>query len=133
MMHESGTGGAPEYGVVAQLPFTEDFSHQNQVTLTRTQQDTAKVGYYAANTSNVDIEITAGERFGILKYNFHNTSQYTSKVLVNASHHLTAPDRSWWTQYFVNGSLMLLLKAIPEYQLSRRLGRSIAMEYLLLL
>lgn len=105
MMHESGTGGAPEYGVVAQLPFTEDFNYQNQVTLTRTQHDTAKVGYYATNTSSVDIEITAGERFGILKYNFHNVSQYTSKVLVNASHHLTAPDRSWWTQYFVNGSL----------------------------
>lgn len=106
MMHESGTGGAPEYGVVAQLPFTKNFNSQEQVSLTRSQKDTAHVGYYAVNTSNVDIEVTAGERFGILKYNYKNISETSNaQILVNVSHHLTAPDRPWWTQYFVNGSI----------------------------
>ncbi|KAG5420416.1 hypothetical protein I9W82_002297 [Candida metapsilosis] len=101
MMHESGTGGAPEYGVVAQLPFSGEFDHSKQVTLKRVQNDTARVGYYAVNTTDVDIEFTAGERFGILQYYFKRHAS----ILVNVSHHLTAPDRPWWTQKFVNGSI----------------------------
>ncbi|KAI5954212.1 hypothetical protein KGF54_001987 [Candida jiufengensis] len=105
MMHESGTGGAPEYGVVSQLPFYGDYSNGEEVTLSRSQPDSAKVGYYAVNTtSKINIELTAGERYGILKYNFNDNFQ-DSKVLVNVSHHLTAPNRPWWTQYFVNGSI----------------------------
>ncbi|KAI5962556.1 uncharacterized protein KGF55_003632 [Candida pseudojiufengensis] len=105
MMHESGTGGAPEYGVVSQLPFYGDLNGGSEITLSRSRADSAKVGYYAVNTtSNIDIELAAGERYGILKYNFKDNSQ-DSKVLVNVSHHLTAPDRPWWTQYFVKGSI----------------------------
>ncbi|CAK9437354.1 uncharacterized protein LODBEIA_P17320 [Lodderomyces beijingensis] len=104
MMHESGTGGAPQYGVVAQLPFTGDFNPHVQTNLSRAHSDSAKVGYYAVNTTNgVDVEFSAGERFGILKYNYHDGVD--AKVLVNVSHHLTAPQRPWWTQYFVNGSI----------------------------
>ncbi|KAI5955950.1 hypothetical protein CANMA_004585 [Candida margitis] len=114
MMHESGTGGAPEYGVVAQLPFTAKFDHTTQMTLTRQQSDTAKVGYYAVNSSGVDIEATAGERFGILKYNFKDNNG-SAQVLINVSHHLTAPDRPWWTQYFVNGSIEATTEGYTGY------------------
>ncbi|KAI5958894.1 hypothetical protein KGF57_002328 [Candida theae] len=104
MMHESGTGGAPEYGVVSQLPFTGEFNPGKELTLARVQHDTAQVGYYGVNTSDVDIEVVAGERFGILKYNYRNLTE-DSQILVNVSHHLGAPDRPWWTQRFVNGSI----------------------------
>ncbi|ODV82035.1 glycoside hydrolase family 92 protein [Suhomyces tanzawaensis NRRL Y-17324] len=104
MMHESGTGGAPEYGLVSQLPIIGDFDPSVEHNLTRSSHDVAKVGYYNFNTtSGIVAEFAAAERSGILKYTF--PSGTSPQLLVNGSHHLSAPKRPWWTQYFVNGSI----------------------------
>ncbi|RLV88589.1 putative secreted glycosidase [Meyerozyma sp. JA9] len=104
MMHESGTGGAPEYGVVAQLPLVGDVDLSSEQTIERSSPDSGSVGHYLVNATNgVTAEFAAADRAGIYKYSF--PSGCTPSVLVNGSHHLSAPTRPWWNQYFVNGSL----------------------------
>lgn len=104
MMHESGTGGAPEYGVVAQLPLVGDVDLSTQQAIGRAGPDSASVGHYLVNASNgVSAEFAAADRAGIYRYTFPSGS--SPLVLVNGSHHLAAPQRPWWTQYFVNGSV----------------------------
>ena len=104
MMHESGTGGAPQYGVVCQLPYTDEtLAGDQELSLSRTKKDSATIGRYFVNTPNIDIEFTSGERSGLFKYNFHSGDK--ANVLVNASHHLSAPKRPQWTQHFVKGSI----------------------------
>ena len=104
MMHESGTGGAPQYGVVCQLPYTDEtLAGDQELSLNRTKKDSATIGQYFVNTPNIDIEFTSGERSGLFKYNFHSGDK--ANVLVNASHHLSAPKRPQWTQHFVKGSI----------------------------
>lgn len=104
MMHESGTGGAPQYGVVCQLPYTDEtLAGDQELSLSRTKKDSATIGRYFVNTPNIDIEFTSGERSGLFKYNFHSGDK--ANVLVNASHYLSAPKRPQWTQHFVKGSI----------------------------
>lgn len=105
MMHESGTGGAPEYGVVSQLPWLGDIDLNSQVYLTRQSADSGSVGSYQANfTNGIGAELAAASRSGIFHYDFGSGND-EPKILVNASHHLTAPARPWWSQYFVNGTI----------------------------
>lgn len=104
MMHESGTGGAPEYGVVAQLPLVGDIDYSVESSATRTSGDDAHVGYYSCKLDNgVQAEFAAADRSGIYQYIFPQGQE--PKVMVNVSHHLSAPSRPQWTQYFVNGSI----------------------------
>ncbi|KAK6462785.1 glycosyl hydrolase family 92-domain-containing protein [Scheffersomyces coipomensis] len=105
MMHESGTGGAPEYGVVSQLPFQSNFDIRNLPSLTRQGHDIAQVGYYNFNsTDNIIVEFSGAEKSGIFKYTFPPEST-NPQVLIDVCHHLAAPGRPQWTQYFVNGSI----------------------------
>lgn len=105
MMHESGTGGAPEYGIVSQLPYLGAIDFTKDASLKRTGPDVATVGRYLCNfTNGISVDAAAGERSGILAYDF-GTDNSDAKVIVNVAHHLTAPSRPWWTQYFVNGSI----------------------------
>ncbi|KAK4963511.1 hypothetical protein LTR10_001140 [Elasticomyces elasticus] len=54
MMHESGTGGAPKYGIVPQMPLTtlEGVNILDNTTYwqRRVGNDTAQVGYFATRT-----------------------------------------------------------------------------------
>lgn len=104
MMHESGTGGAPQYGVVAQLPYTDDIDFATELTLDRQSADSGSVGQYQVNfTNGVNVELAAADRSGIYHYSF--PSNASAKILVNGSHHLSSPLRPWWSQYSVNGSI----------------------------
>lgn len=105
MMHESGTGGAPEYGVVSQLPYLGNVDLSKEPSLERNSPDVATVGRYQCNfTNGITVDAAAGERSGILAYDF-GANNHDAKVIVNVAHHLNAPSRPWWTQYFVNGSI----------------------------
>ncbi|KAL6454650.1 hypothetical protein SBY92_004117 [Candida maltosa Xu316] len=103
-MHESGTGGSPEYGVVSQLPFTSEPWQNLGLRRINDNSDEAVVGVYSVSTPNIDIQFTSGERSGLFKYIYHDDDD-TVKVMVNASHHLEGPGRPWWNQHFVNGSV----------------------------
>ncbi|CUM63285.1 uncharacterized protein PRCAT00000856001 [Priceomyces carsonii] len=104
MMHESGTGGAPEYGVVSQLPLVSEIDYTTESYIERSEADVGIVGKYTVKTTdNTTIEFAGAERSGIYKYTFPDGA--TPQIMINASHHLAAPSRPWWTQYFVNGSI----------------------------
>ncbi|BAE56240.1 unnamed protein product [Aspergillus oryzae RIB40] len=76
MMHESGTGGAPKYGIIPQMPLTDVAPPVNILdNLTYSQprvgQDTASVGYFKTQLQNgVQVELSASRHAGIMQYSF---------------------------------------------------------------
>lgn len=63
MMHESGTGGAPKYGVVSQMPvlgnITDPIANFSQP---RALPDQGEVGYYkSVLTNGITVELAATE------------------------------------------------------------------------
>ncbi|PIG87549.1 glycosyl hydrolase [Aspergillus arachidicola] len=86
MMHEQGTGGAPKYGTVSQLPLIGNISNPlSNKTVARTGIDQASVGYYKAQTSEGTIvELSASAHAGMYQYTFPKGS--TGNVLVDVSH-----------------------------------------------
>jgi putative alpha-1,2-mannosidase len=107
LTHESGTGGAPKYGVVGQMPWigsaavgqsvhaSSGFSVPGGVvgnpllnlTSPRQSSDTATVGHYIANlTIGVDVELAAADRAGMIRYSFHTGGLGQRQVVVDVSH-----------------------------------------------
>lgn len=86
MMHEQGTGGAPKYGTVSQLPLTGNVTNPlSNKTVARSGTDEASVGYYKAQTSDgTVVELSASAHAGIYQYTFPKGSQ--GHVLVDVSH-----------------------------------------------
>ncbi|KAE8143025.1 glycosyl hydrolase family 92-domain-containing protein [Aspergillus pseudotamarii] len=86
MMHEQGTGGAPKYGTVSQLPLIGNISNPlSNKTVARAGTDEASVGYYKAQTSEGTIvELSASAHAGMYQYTFPKGS--TGNVLVDVSH-----------------------------------------------
>jgi putative alpha-1,2-mannosidase len=76
MLHESGTGGAPKYGVVPQMPLTDISPPVNLLDNTtylqrRVGDDTAKVGYFKTELENgVTIELSGARHSGIMQYSY---------------------------------------------------------------
>ncbi|PQE13493.1 alpha-1,2-mannosidase family protein [Rutstroemia sp. NJR-2017a WRK4] len=87
MMHEQGTGGAPKYGTVAQLPLVGHISNPlSNITVGRAVADTASVGYYHAQTSdNVIVELAATSHAGMYQYTFPSGSA-GNNILVDVGH-----------------------------------------------
>ena len=86
LTHESGTGGAPKYGVVAQQPVVGNVSNPlSDQSTPRASNDEAQVGYYKSSlSSGVTVELAATEHAGILQHTFPTGS--TANVLVDVSH-----------------------------------------------
>lgn len=86
MMHEQGTGGAPKYGTVSQLPLVGDIGDPlSNITVPRTGTDEGSVGYYKAQTGDgVTVELSASSRAGIYRYKFPAGTK--NHVLVDVSH-----------------------------------------------
>ncbi|KAH8434032.1 alpha-1,2-mannosidase family protein [Aspergillus melleus] len=86
LMHEQGTGGAPKYGTVAQLPLIGNVTNPlSNKTVARSGTDEASVGYYKAQTSDgTVVELSASAHAGIYQYTFPEGSQ--GNVLVDVSH-----------------------------------------------
>ncbi|KAI0142109.1 glycosyl hydrolase [Pestalotiopsis sp. NC0098] len=109
MMHESGTGGAPKYGVVSQMPLTSvDFPvnilDNRTYWQNRTGDDTASVGYYSTLfASGVQVEVSASRHAGILQYTFPADGE--KHVLVDVSHYLPSEHGGYSVQVFLGGEI----------------------------
>jgi hypothetical protein len=108
MMHEQGTGGAPKYGTVAQLPLTGTISNPlTNITVGRAVADQATVGYYNAKTSqNVIVELAATSRAGMYQYTF--PAGTTNNVLIDVSHVVPSFRGQGLGQGYAGGSFNIL-------------------------
>ena len=106
MMHESGTGGAPKYGVVSQMPVNGTVINPLlDLSQNRSVNDTAQVGYYKSSlVSGIDIEVAATEHAGMYQYSFPPGE---NSVVVDVSHVLPSFRGLGWGQGYAGGSLDL--------------------------
>lgn len=111
MMHESGTGGCPKYGVISQMPLTSVVSPVNILNDTtywqkRVGTDQATVGHFRADLENgVGISLAGARHAGILRYDFPAGAE--KHVLVDVSHFLVDPPGGFCTQYYLDGSISI--------------------------
>lgn len=107
MLHESGTGGAPTYGLIPQMPLTtlEGVNLLDNVTYMqpRTSPDEASVGYYKTQLQNgVKAEMSASMHVGIMKYSFPERAD-GKHILVDLSHFIPSAGKK--EQWYSNGEL----------------------------
>ncbi|OTA57756.1 glycoside hydrolase family 92 protein [Hypoxylon sp. EC38] len=106
MLHESGTGGAPKYGVVAQMPAvgTVDNPLKDQ-SVNRSSADEARLGYYKSSLSNdVTVELGATAKAGLYKYQFSGNAA-ASNVIVDVSHVLPSFRGQGLGQNYLGGNI----------------------------
>ncbi|OJJ50798.1 hypothetical protein ASPZODRAFT_11648 [Penicilliopsis zonata CBS 506.65] len=105
LMHEQGTGGAPKYGTVSQLPLLGNVSQPlSNLTIGRSGTDHGSVGYYNATTAQgVEVELSAAARAGIYRYTFPAKSE--AHVLVDVSHVLPSYRGMNLSQHYEGGSI----------------------------
>lgn len=107
LLHESGTGGAPKYGVVAQMPVVGKVTNplSQNMNDTRAAPDYTEVGYYKAQLgSGTTLEMTATNKAGMYKYSFPNVKD-DKNVLVDVSHVLSSYRGQGLGQHFLGGNL----------------------------
>ncbi|KAL4779572.1 glycosyl hydrolase family 92-domain-containing protein [Aspergillus varians] len=110
MMHESGTGGAPKYGMIPQMPLTSIASPVNLLdnwtySQPRVGRDTASVGYYKTRLRNgLQIELSASRHAGIIQYSFPTGEKH---VLVDVSHYLPGSPNDPNSQFCIGGEIQL--------------------------
>lgn len=87
MLHEHGTGGAPKYGVVNQMPIVGGIDNPLvQNTDTRKEPDVTEVGYYKSSLgSGTVVELAASDRSGLYQYSFPDKGR-NAHVIVDVSH-----------------------------------------------
>jgi len=110
MLHESGTGGAPKYGVVSQLPVVGNLSNPlANHTQQRAAADEARVGYYKATlAAGLLVELGATNRAGMYRYTFptqDNSTLNENNILVDVSHVLPSYRRKALSQRYLGGSI----------------------------
>ncbi|KAK7567492.1 putative alpha-1,2-mannosidase [Phyllosticta citricarpa] len=108
MMHESGTGGAPKYGVVSQLPVVGNISNPlaAELAVSRRVPDQAQVGYYRTELSNaVVVQLAATNHAGLYQYQFPESS--VANVVVDVSHVLPSYRGLGWEQHYSGGSFQV--------------------------
>lgn len=102
MLHESGTGGAPKYGVVSQMPVANPLS--GAVNDTRAAPDRSEVGYYRAVLgSGTTVELAASHRAGLYQYTFPR-GRVPSHV-VDVSHLLSSYRGQGLEQRYLSGNI----------------------------
>ncbi|KAJ3544751.1 hypothetical protein NM208_g2884 [Fusarium decemcellulare] len=106
MLHVSGTGGAPTYGLIPQMPLTsiEGVNVLDNLTYMqeRVSHDVAEVGYYRTNLKNgIVAEMSASQHVGIMRYKFPENED--RNVLIDISHYL--PTRGKESQWYSNGKM----------------------------
>ncbi|KAI1338237.1 glycoside hydrolase family 92 protein [Xylariaceae sp. FL0016] len=107
MLHESGTGGAPTYGLIPQMPLTtlDGVNVLDNLTYMqpRTQDDVASVGYYKTQLQNgVTAEMSASMHAGIMKYSYPANAESRS-LLVDLSHFIPSTGKK--EQWYSNGKI----------------------------
>jgi putative alpha-1,2-mannosidase len=110
MMHESGTGGAPKYGVVSQMPVAAEITNPLlNITAPRAAEDAASVGYYkaqlqagATNATNITVELAGTNHAAMYQYTFPSDAKSVS-VVVDVSHVLESYRGLGWGQHYTGG------------------------------
>ncbi|KAI2781880.1 glycoside hydrolase family 92 protein [Daldinia loculata] len=106
LLHESGTGGAPKYGVVSQLPVVG--SIDNPLTdqgISRSKADDARLGYYKSSLSNgITVELGATGKAGLFQYQFPDDADGTN-VIVDVSHVLPSFRGQGLGQNYLGGNI----------------------------
>jgi putative alpha-1,2-mannosidase len=116
MLHESGTGGAPKYGVISQMPVMGVIdnplsSHHD----TRSAPDLTEVGYYKSSLgSGIIVELAAAARAGIYQYTFPDSSGQPG-VLVDVSHVLPSFRGQGLEQHYLGGKMAVEQQADAQY------------------
>ncbi|RDW61377.1 hypothetical protein BP5796_11269 [Coleophoma crateriformis] len=107
MMHESGTGGAPKYGVVSQMPVLGNISNPLlDLNDTRAANDVTSVGYYKAQLgSGITVELGATSRAGLYQYTFPNATQ--KNIVIDVSHVLSSYRGQGLGQSFSGGDIAI--------------------------
>ncbi|RYP62210.1 hypothetical protein DL769_007399 [Monosporascus sp. CRB-8-3] len=106
MLHMSGTGGAPKYGVVAQMPVAGTVENPlSDQTVTRSAPDEIKLGYYKSYLANgISVELSATKKAGIYRYTFpENTT--VANIIVDVSHVLPSFRGQGLGQNYLGGNL----------------------------
>ncbi|KAL1970402.1 hypothetical protein VTN77DRAFT_5563 [Rasamsonia byssochlamydoides] len=108
LMHEQGTGGAPKYGTVSQLPLVGNISQPlSNLTVGRAVPDEGSVGYYKAQTTDdVVVELAAAKRAGIYRYTFPGNST-GNNILVDVSHVLPSYRGQGLSQGYAGGNFTI--------------------------
>lgn len=104
MMHETGTGGAPKYGVVSQMPAVGNLSNPlGDLGLERTAEDYAVVGYYRSELAGgITVELAGSERAGLYQYTFPETSE--KAIVIDVRHVLPSYRGFGWSQGYSGGN-----------------------------
>lgn len=105
MMHESGTGGAPKYGTVSQMPVVGGVSNPLvDLSSPRASADQAQVGYYSTSlSSGIKVELAATNHAGLFSYSFPTALQ--ANVVVDVSHVLPSFRGLGLGQNYVRGNI----------------------------
>lgn len=107
MLHLSGTGGVPKYGVVSQMPVVGEVDNplSDDMNDTRALKDVTEVGYYrAALGSGTVLELAATSKAGLYQYTFPKTDEDLS-ILVDVSHVLSSYRGQGLEQHFLGGDI----------------------------
>ncbi|OBR08994.1 Glycosyl hydrolase family 92 [Colletotrichum higginsianum IMI 349063] len=107
MLHEHGTGGAPKYGVVNQMPVVGAVDNPlTRNTDTRAQPDETEVGHYKSFlSSGVVVELGATERAGLYQYSFPGNGSTQGNVIVDVSHVLPSYRGQGLGQNYLGGKI----------------------------
>ncbi|KAI1410817.1 glycoside hydrolase family 92 protein [Hypoxylon sp. FL1857] len=105
MLHESGTGGAPKYGVVAQMPAVGVVDNPlKDQSVNRSSADEARLGYYRSSLSNnVTVELGATAKAGLYKYQF--SGNLSPNIIVDVSHVLPSYRGQGLGQNYLGGNI----------------------------
>lgn len=106
MMHESGTGGAPKYGVVSQLPVVGKIENPlADHSVSRASVDQTVVGLWESRLANgVIVQLTASQHSGMIRHVFTDVTDEVH-VLVDVSHFLPSFRGMGIEQHYVEGSI----------------------------
>jgi predicted alpha-1,2-mannosidase len=108
MLHESGTGGAPKYGVVSQMPVLGDIDNPlKDLNDTRVGTDVTSVGYYKASLgSGITVELGATARAGLYQYTIPAGKK--ANIVVDVSHVLPSYRGQGLSQNYLGGNITIL-------------------------
>ncbi|KAI0798777.1 glycoside hydrolase family 92 protein [Xylaria sp. FL0064] len=106
LLHESGTGGAPKYGVVSQMPVPGTIQNPLvDLSINRSKADETRLGYYKSTLFNgITVEMGATGRAGMYVYEFPENSG-TSNVVVDVSHVLSSYRGQGLGQNYLGGNI----------------------------
>jgi predicted alpha-1,2-mannosidase len=107
MMHESGTGGAPKYGVVSQMPVVGEVPDPlADLAQPRASPDQGSLGYYKSSlASGITVELGATEHAGLYSYTFPDNT--LSSIVVDVSHVLPSFRGLGWEQHYSGGNFSI--------------------------